>query len=62
MTGPAITLLVISMILVWGGLIASVLFIRARPAVDPATMPPLPPELDDDDSARAEQPHPQRDT
>lgn len=62
MTGPAIALLIVALILVWGGLIASVLFIRARPEVDPATLPPLPPESDDADAVRADQPHPKRDT
>ncbi|GAA3953263.1 MetS family NSS transporter small subunit [Gordonia caeni] len=62
MTGPAIALLVVAVILVWGGLIASVLFIRARPEVDPASLPPLPPEADEADETRAAQPHPTRDT
>lgn len=62
MTGPAIALLVVSMVLVWGGLIASVAFLRARPEVDDDTLPPLPEDAAAADAAREQRPHPTRDT
>ncbi|MBD8023959.1 methionine/alanine import family NSS transporter small subunit [Microbacterium gallinarum] len=38
MTGVAITFLILSVILVWGGLVASALYLRSRP--EPAEYPP----------------------
>lgn len=42
MTGPAITMLVVSILLVWGGLVASIAHLRARPEVvaGPAAIDP----------------------
>ena len=37
MTGIAITFLLLALVLVWGGLIASILFLRSRPEL--ATYP-----------------------
>lgn len=62
MTGPAITLLVVAVMLVWGGLVASIAYLRARPEVDPNQLPPLPEDLAAADAARADQPQPTRDT
>ncbi|MFM9377405.1 MetS family NSS transporter small subunit [Gordonia sp. VNK21] len=60
MTGPAIALLVVAVVLVWGGLIAAVVFLNLRPEVTD-----LPDETDAqiaDDAARESEPHPMRDT
>lgn len=38
MTGLAITFLILSIVIVWGGLLVSILFLRARP--EPAAYPP----------------------
>lgn len=62
MTGPAIALLVVAVLLVWGGLMASVAYLRARPEVDPTLLPPLPEDTVAADELRAQQPHPTRDT
>lgn len=60
MNTSAIFLMVISMILVWGGLIAAVLFLRARPEVTDLA------DIDDEtiviDDTRDDWPHPTRDT
>ncbi|MFC0314010.1 MetS family NSS transporter small subunit [Gordonia phosphorivorans] len=60
MTGPAIALLVVAILLVWGGLVGSISFLRARAEVDPTSLPPLPDDLED--AVRQDQPHPMRDT
>ncbi|WP_131104250.1 methionine/alanine import family NSS transporter small subunit [Ornithinimicrobium sufpigmenti] len=42
MSTPAVIMMVVSMVLVWGGLVASILFMRARPQVateDPDLVP-----------------------
>lgn len=54
MSTVAIVMLVVSLMVVWGGLVAAIINIRARPAVDEATLPPEPEELlaDDDDRER----------
>ncbi len=62
MTGPAIALLVVAACMLWGGLCASIAFIRARPEVDTATLPPLSDQLAESDERREQQPHPTRDT
>ena len=60
MTGSAIALLVVALVLVWGGLIVAIIFINRYPEVTDL------PEADDAviaaDTQRAEQPHPTRDT
>ncbi|WP_322409273.1 methionine/alanine import family NSS transporter small subunit [Microbacterium invictum] len=38
MTGLAIAFLILSITIVWGGLVASILFLRSRP--EPAEYPP----------------------
>lgn len=62
MTGPAIALLVVAALILWGGLSVSIAYIRARPEADPATLPPLPADTAEADAERAELPHPTRDT
>ncbi|MFZ2511985.1 MAG: MetS family NSS transporter small subunit [Gordonia sp. (in: high G+C Gram-positive bacteria)] len=62
MTGPAIGLLLVSALILWGGLSVSIAFIRARPEVDEATLPPLADETVESDERREQQPHPTRDT
>lgn len=42
MSTPAVIMMIVSMVLVWGGLVASILFMRARPQVaaeDPDLLP-----------------------
>lgn len=38
MTGIAITFLILAIVIVWGGLVASIVFLRSRP--EPASYPP----------------------
>ena len=60
MSVSAILLLLVAAIVVWGGLIASIIFLSTHPEVAD-----LPDELDAmlaDDVARAAEPHPTRDT
>lgn len=51
MTGTAITMMIVAMLVVWGGLIASILFMRSRPEV--LDGPYEDPDLVGDDEARA---------
>ncbi|WP_298746101.1 methionine/alanine import family NSS transporter small subunit [uncultured Serinicoccus sp.] len=39
MTTSAVLMMIVAMLVVWGGLVASVLFLRARPEVDDAELP-----------------------
>lgn len=39
MTTSAVLMMIVAMLVVWGGLVASVLFLRSRPEVDDATLP-----------------------
>lgn len=57
MSTSAIIMMILALTLVWGGLAASILFMRSRPQVDVAEDPDL--VLDDDGRRRA--PHPTRD-
>lgn len=57
MSTPAIVMMVVSILLVWGGLIASILFMRAHPQVEAVEDPDLAPE----DEARIRLPRPSRD-
>lgn len=57
MSTTATVMMVVSILLVWGGLVASILFMRARPQVHSMEDPDL--VLDDD--ARGHLPHPDRD-
>ena len=59
MTGTAILMMIVAMIVVWGGLIASILYLRARPEVDNGVLED--PDMVREDSARLGQPHPTRD-
>ncbi|MDO5500600.1 MAG: methionine/alanine import family NSS transporter small subunit [Propionibacteriaceae bacterium] len=52
MSPIAIVMMVISLIIVWGGLVAAVVNIRVRPAVNEALLPPEPEEFMADDVAR----------
>ncbi|GAA4753315.1 MetS family NSS transporter small subunit [Gordonia alkaliphila] len=61
MTGPAITLLIVAILLVWGGLIGSISYLRARAEVDPSTLPPLPDDVVDE-ARQQQEAHPTRDT
>lgn len=60
MTASAIAMMVISMLIVWGGLIAAVVFLRLRPEVGEAELPD--PDNDVADLERQELVHPSRDT
>ena len=51
MTTTAITMMIVAMVVVWGGLVASILFMRARPEVQGG--PYEDPDLVADDEARA---------
>ncbi|AZZ81280.1 MULTISPECIES: methionine/alanine import family NSS transporter small subunit [Gordonia] len=59
MSGIAIVMLLISIGIVWGGLVASVIFLNRHPEVDGLHEDP---DLVRDDEERAAQPHPFRDT
>ncbi|GAA5162091.1 methionine/alanine import family NSS transporter small subunit [Ornithinimicrobium tianjinense] len=60
MTGISIAMMIVAMIIVWGGLIASILFLRRNPEV--VGGPHEDPDLVLDDEQRAHQAHPTRDT
>ena len=45
MTTPAVLMMIVAVLVVWGGLGASVLFLRRRPAVDDEVLPD--PDRDD---------------
>jgi hypothetical protein len=56
----AIVMMIVALVLVWGGLIAAILFLRSRPQV--VGGPYEDPDLVLDDTERGDQPHPFRDT
>ncbi|KAF0970140.1 MULTISPECIES: methionine/alanine import family NSS transporter small subunit [Gordonia] len=58
MSGVAIVMLLVSIGIVWGGLVASIIFLNRRSEVDLFEDP----DLVRDDEERAAQPHPFRDT
>lgn len=60
MTATAVVLLLVAAVVVWGGLIASIVFLTTHPEV--ADLPDEGAVLTADDIARAAQPHPTRDT
>lgn len=60
MSTPAILMMLLAMVVVWGGLIASVLYLRARPHVTDG--PEERPELLREVEERYRQPRPMRDT
>lgn len=51
MTGTAITMMIVAMVVVWGGLVASVLYLRSRPEVTDGLYED--PDLVRDDEERA---------
>ena len=57
---PAIFMMIVALVLVWGGLIAAILFLRSRPEV--VGGPHEDPDLVRDDDERSHRPHPTRDT
>ncbi|ATD71892.1 MULTISPECIES: methionine/alanine import family NSS transporter small subunit [Gordonia] len=59
MSGVAIVMLLVSIGIVWGGLVASIIFLNRRPEVEDLFEDP---DLVRDDEERAAQPHPFRDT
>ncbi|MEO9329839.1 methionine/alanine import family NSS transporter small subunit [Gordonia aurantiaca] len=59
MSATAIVMLLVSIGIVWGGLIASIIFLRLRPEVGDLIEDP---DLVREDEERAAQPHPFRDT
>ena len=59
MTGTAIAMMIVAMLVVWGGLVASILFLRSRPEVPEEQL--ADPDRAADD-ARPRLPHPDRDT
>lgn len=58
MTATAIIMMLVAIIVVWGGLVASILYLRSKPEVDLIEDP----DLVADDDARFHEPHPFRDT
>lgn len=56
----ALVMMIVALVLVWGGLIAAILFLRSRPEV--VGGPHEDPDLVLDDDTRAHLPHPTRDT
>ncbi len=61
MSGIAIVMLLISIGIVWGGLVASIIFLNRHPPEVEGLLED-PPDLVRDDEERAAQPHPTRDT
>lgn len=60
MSTPAVVMMILALTLVWGGLIASILFMRSKPhAYD---TPFEDPDLVINDERREHLPHPMRDT
>ena len=62
MSTSAVVMLIISIVMLWGGLIAAIINLRVRPTVDEASLPPVPPELLAEDLAREQEAPLQRDT
>ncbi|MGC5583668.1 methionine/alanine import family NSS transporter small subunit [Ornithinimicrobium sp. W1679] len=60
MTTSAIVMMLVAMAVVWGGLTASILFLRSRPEVTDGLHED--PDLVIDDERREHEPHPFRDT
>lgn len=56
----AIVMMIIALVLVWGGLIAAIMYLRSRPEV--VGGPHEDPDLVDEDDERSHQAHPFRDT
>ena len=52
-------MLIVSITIVWGGLVASIVFLRRRPEVEDLAEDP---DLVREDADRAARPHPSRDT
>ena len=59
MSGIAIVMLIVSITIVWGGLVASIVFLRRWPEVEDLAEDP---DLVREDADRAARPHPSRDT
>lgn len=59
MSGIAIVMLIVSITIVWGGLVASIVFLRRRPEVEGLVKDP---DMVREDTDRAARPHPTRDT
>ncbi|MEE3850985.1 methionine/alanine import family NSS transporter small subunit [Gordonia sp. LSe1-13] len=60
MSAGAIVMMIIAMVIVWGGLVASIVYLRMRP--EKTDSPFEDPDLVADDTARSQMPHPTRDT
>ena len=60
MTTTAVVMMLVAMVVVWGGLIASILFLRSRPEVTDGLHED--PDMIAEDDRRAHEPHPFRDT
>lgn len=60
MNTAAIVMMLVAMIVVWGGLVASIVFLRNRPEVTDGLHED--PDLVTDDARRENEPHPFRDT
>jgi hypothetical protein len=60
MSTSAVVMMILALTLVWGGLVASILFLRSRPLAHDT--PYEDPDLLADDEAREHLPRPMRDT
>ncbi len=60
MTTLSVAMMIFAMVVVWGGLIASILYLRSRPEVIGG--PHEDPDLVRQDEDRSHQPHPFKDT
>lgn len=60
MGASAVVMMIVAMVVVWGGLIASILFLRSRPKV--VGGPYEDPDMVHEDDVRSHEPHPTRDT
>lgn len=60
MNTAAIVMMLVAMLVVWGGLVASILYLRSRPEVTDGLHED--PDLVSEDVRREDEPHPFRDT
>ena len=60
MTTTAVVMMLVAMVVVWGGLVASILFLRSRPEVTDGLHED--PDMIAEDDLRAHEPRPFRDT
>lgn len=60
MSATAVVMMIVAMVVIWGGLVAAVVFLRNRPEVTDGLLED--PDMVREDDERLSQPHPTRDT